>query len=103
MFINKMTYKHWVPSCPQLTSLELISEGLRSVMDEKGRELKRARTVRTEYASDVEEIQRWLRDAELKVQDRSVQPQKLKDYIQVVKYISLNQWVLFIKKSLLFF
>lgn len=71
--------------CGQLTSLELISEGVRSVMDEKGRELKRARTVRTEYAADVEEIQRWLRDAELKVQDRSVQPQKLKDYIQVGK------------------
>lgn len=52
-------------------------------MEEKGRELKRARTVRTEYTTDVEEIQRWLREAELKVQDQSVQPHKLKEYIQV--------------------
>lgn len=76
MFIDRVL---WV----QLTSLELISEGVQGAMEEKGRELKRAKTVRSEYTSDVEEIQRWLREAELKVQDRSVQPHKLKDYIQV--------------------
>lgn len=76
MFIDRVL-------CVQLTSLELISEGVQGAMEEKGRELKRAKTVRSEYASDVEEIQRWLREAELKVQDRSVQPHKLKDYIQV--------------------
>lgn len=78
----------------QLTSLELVSEGVVGVMEEKGKELKRAKTVRSEYTADVDEIQHWLRQAELKVQDRTVQPLKLKEYIQVcVLYRLCNECI----------
>jgi nesprin-1 len=52
-------------------------------MEEKDRELKRARTVRTDYKRDVEEVQRWIQNAELKVQDRSVEPLQLKQNLMV--------------------
>jgi nesprin-1 len=52
-------------------------------MEEKDRELKRARTVRTDYKRDVEEVQSWIQNAELKLQDRSVEPLQLKEYLMV--------------------
>jgi len=52
-------------------------------MEEKDRELKRARTVRTDYKRDVEEVQSWIQNAELKIQDRSVEPLQLKEYLSV--------------------
>lgn len=69
----------------QLSSLELLSETISNIMEEKDREFKRARTIRTEYLSDVEEIQTWIRKAELKVQDRSIEPQQLKDHLQQIQ------------------
>jgi nesprin-1 len=54
-------------------------------MEEKDRELKRARTVRTDYKRDVEEVQSWIQNAELKLQDRSVEPLQLKEYLTVRK------------------
>ncbi|XP_039285327.1 nesprin-1-like [Nilaparvata lugens] len=69
----------------ELTSLELLSENVVGLMEEKGREQKRAKTVRSDYTVDVDELQNWLQQAELKVQDRSVEPQKLKDYIQQIQ------------------
>lgn len=69
----------------QLASLELLSETISNVMEEKNREFKRARTVRTEYLSDVDEIQGWIRKAELKVQNRSIEPQELKEHLQQIQ------------------
>lgn len=69
----------------QLSSLELLSETISNIMEEKDREFKRARTIRTEYLSDVEEIQTWIRKAELKVQDRSIEPQQLKEHLQQIQ------------------
>lgn len=68
-----------------LTSLELSAEETIHAMDEKQRDLKRAKTTRTEYLSDVEQVQDWLRDAELKVQDRSAEPSKLMDNLRQVQ------------------
>lgn len=76
-----------VPSdlAQDLSALELLTETLTSAMDEKDREFKRARTVRTDYAADVEEVQGWLQKAELKVQDRASQPQVLKDSLHQIQ------------------
>lgn len=63
--------------------MELVSEELTSLMDSNSRGIKRAKTVRTEYLKDVDDIQRWLQEAEVKVQDRSSEPQKIKEHIQV--------------------
>lgn len=52
-------------------------------MDSNSRGLKRAKTVRTEYLKDVDDVQRWLQEAEVKVQDRSSEPKTIKDHIQV--------------------
>ncbi|KDR09331.1 hypothetical protein L798_01015 [Zootermopsis nevadensis] len=54
-------------------------------MEEKDRELKRARTVRTDYKRDVEEVQSWIQNAELKLQDRSVEPLQLKEYLTEIQ------------------
>ena len=76
LFINKLI-------CVQLTSLELLSESVSGAMEEKDRELKRARTVRADYKRDVDEVQDWIRKAELKVKDRSAEPVELKEYLTV--------------------
>ena len=52
-------------------------------MEEKDRELKRARTTRADYKRDVDEVQDWIQKAERKVQDRSVEPLQLKEYLTV--------------------
>lgn len=54
-----------------------------TVMDEKVREQKRARTVRTEYNRGKDVLQSWLQQAELKVQDKTSQPQVIKETLQV--------------------
>lgn len=62
-------------------------------MEEKDREFKRARTVRHEYTQDVGEVQSWIQKAELKVQDRSVEPLQLKEYLSVL-YNSLYNYII---------
>jgi hypothetical protein len=52
-------------------------------MEEKDREMKRARTVRTDYKRAIEEIQGWIQNAELKVQDRTSEPLQLKENLSV--------------------
>lgn len=52
-------------------------------MEEKDREFKRARTVRTDYKRAVDEVQSWIQNAEFKVQDRSVEPLQLKENLMV--------------------
>jgi len=60
-----------------------LSESVNAAMEEKVREQNRAKQTRDEYANDVEAVQTWLQTAELTVQDRSIEPQILKDHIQV--------------------
>jgi hypothetical protein len=67
--------------------LELLSETVSGAMEEKDRELKRARTVRTDYKRATEEIQGWIQNAELKVQDRSSEPLQLKENLSVRRRI----------------
>jgi nesprin-1 len=59
-------------------------------MEEKDREFKRARTVRTDYKHAVDEVQSWIQNAEFKVQDRSVEPLQLKENLSVRKFLLLD-------------
>ncbi|XP_071454288.1 muscle-specific protein 300 kDa-like [Hetaerina americana] len=68
-----------------LSELELLAETVHTAMDEKKQEFKKARTVRYDYDKDVEVIQEWIQKAESKIQDRSVQPLKLKEYLQEIQ------------------
>lgn len=52
-------------------------------MEDEHQEAKRARTIRFEYNRDVESVQAWIQAAESKVQDKSVEPHKLKEFLQV--------------------
>lgn len=63
--------------------LELLSEKVLAAMEEKENEAKRARTVRYEYHRDVEQVQTWICAAEGRVQDRNLEPQTLKEFLQV--------------------
>lgn len=54
-------------------------------MEEKNREFKKARTIRTEYLQDVEEVQNWIKEAEIKIQDRSIEPQILHEHLQKIQ------------------
>ncbi|XP_076280585.1 muscle-specific protein 300 kDa [Lasioglossum baleicum] len=76
-----------VPSdlAQHLTGLELCAEATAQVMEEKQREQKRARTVRSDYLTDLDEVQAWIRQAELKVQDRSIEPGPLKEQLKQVQ------------------
>ena len=67
-----------------ISILELLSEKVLAVMEEKENDAKRARTVRYEYNRGVENIQSWICRAEGRVQDRSLEPQTLKDFLQVI-------------------
>lgn len=69
----------------ELNQLELLTEAIASAMEEKAREFKKAKTVRTDYISEVEEIQLWMKDAELKVRDRTTEPQLLNEHLQQVQ------------------
>lgn len=76
-----------VPSdlAQHLTALELCAEATAQTMDEKQRDQKRARTVRSDYLTDLDEVQSWIRQAELKVQDRSIEPIPLKEQLKQVQ------------------
>ncbi|KAL1139467.1 hypothetical protein AAG570_006451 [Ranatra chinensis] len=54
-------------------------------MEEKIREQKRARTVRTDYTAAVEILTIWLQHAELKVQDKTSKPQIIKESLQQIQ------------------
>lgn len=68
----------------ELTNLELLTETLLNAMEEKNREFKKARTIRSDYITDVDEIQRWIKEAELKIQDRSIEPHILNEHLQEI-------------------
>lgn len=69
----------------QLTSLEFPVEGISQAMEEKQREQKRAKTTRSDYLTDVEQVQLWVRDAELKIQNRSIEPSKLMEQLRQIQ------------------
>lgn len=77
-----------VPSdiAQELTSLELLSERLHGAMEEKNKEFKRAKTVRTEYLAGVDAIQQWLQQAELRIQDRTLEPLQLKETLNKIHH-----------------
>lgn len=56
-------------------------------MEEKNKNVKRARTIRFEYNSCVDKIQKWLQEVEVKVQDRIIEASQLKQILIVsLKY-----------------
>lgn len=69
----------------ELKSLELAAEHMQATMTDKEREFKRAKTVRSEYLSNVDYIQNWLQQAELRIQDRTLEPQQLKEALNNVQ------------------
>lgn len=68
-----------------LKSLELARENMRRIMADKEREFKRAKTVRSEYLNSVDFINTWVHQAELRIQDRTLEPVLLKDSISDVQ------------------
>lgn len=82
-----MNLQQLVPSdiSQKLSSLELLSETISNAMDEKDREFKRARTIRSDYLTDVDEVQSWIQSAETKIQDRSIEPQHLQNHLQQIQ------------------
>lgn len=94
-----------VPSdiAQELNQLELLTESIVGAMEEKDREFKKAKTVRSDYLNDVEDLQTWIKDAEIKViflkippfmhstdhlfqvQDRSTEPHVLQETLQQVQ------------------
>lgn len=66
--------------------LEILSEKVLAAMEDKENEAKRARTVRYEYHRDVEQVQSWICQAEGRVQDRSLEPQTLKEFLQELQH-----------------
>ena len=80
---TRMKYQEYGQSLPvdaaqKLSTLEILAESLQGEMAEKERESERARSVRTEYSADVDELQTWLSAVEDKVQDRSRPPHDLR-------------------------
>ncbi|OXU29764.1 hypothetical protein TSAR_015301, partial [Trichomalopsis sarcophagae] len=69
----------------KLAALELQAEDTSQAMEEKQREQKRAKTTRTDYLADVDELQAWTREAELKVQDRSCEPSKMMENLRQIQ------------------
>lgn len=85
---NYIKQQNLVPSDigQELTSLELLSERLHGAMEEKNREFKRAKTVRTEYLTGVDAVQTWLHNAELRIQDRSIEPLQMKEILTKIHH-----------------
>lgn len=69
----------------KLAALELQAEDTSQAMEEKQREQKRAKTTRTDYLADVDGLQAWIREAELKVQDRSCEPSKMMENLRQIQ------------------
>lgn len=80
------TVQNLVPSdvAQELNQLELLTEALDTAMEDKEKEFKKARTIRTDYLTDVEELQIWIKESELKLQDRSATPQQLHEKLQQI-------------------
>lgn len=77
----------FVPSdvAQELTALEFATERLQATMDDKERDFKRAKTVRSDYLNGVDYIQTWLHQAELRIQDRSVEPVQFRETLNKIQ------------------
>lgn len=77
-----------VPSdiAQDIQTLELLTEQLHGAMEEKNREYKKAKTVRTDYLAGVDTIQSWLQNAELRIQDRTMEPLQLKETLNKIHH-----------------
>lgn len=69
----------------ELKSLELAGENMRRVMADSEREFKRAKTVRGEYLNGIEYLHSWVQKAELRIQDRSLDPATQKNVINDIQ------------------
>lgn len=65
----------------EFNALELLSERVVGAMEAKQKEFKRAKTVRTDYLTGVDEIQKWLMQAEIQVQERTLAPMAMKELL----------------------
>lgn len=74
----------------ELNNLELYAEEISNTMEEKEKEFKKARTVRSDYIREVEDVQNWIREAELKIQDRTIEPHLLNEHLQRIQSEILN-------------
>lgn len=69
----------------QLSNLELEAEKVVSKMEDRQQEASRAKALRLEYTRDVEAVQTWIQAAEAKVQNKSVEPTTLKEFLQEIQ------------------
>lgn len=78
------TKQNQLPSdiAQEFTALELLAERVQVAMETKEKDFKRAKTVRTDYLAGVDEIQRWLLQAEVQVQERTLEPTQMKELLQ---------------------
>lgn len=65
----------------ELKSLDIAVENMKETMADKEREFKRAKTVRSEYLNGVDHIQVWLQQAELRIQDRTLELVRFKELL----------------------
>jgi chromosome segregation ATPase len=68
----------------QLSTLEILAETLTNDLDERERELSRARNARAEYATESEELQRWLQSAEARIRDTDGKPEVLREKLAAI-------------------
>lgn len=73
-----------VPSdlAKEFSNLDSLAERVRSQMEGRSKEFKRARTVRSEYLNGVDAIRSWLQSAEVQVLDHTTAPEVAKDLLQ---------------------
>lgn len=68
-----------------MSDLELEAERVVSTMEDRQQEASRAEALRLEYTKDVEAVQTWIQAAEAKVQNKSVEPSTLKEFLQEIQ------------------
>ncbi|GAB0095245.1 nesprin-1 [Sergentomyia squamirostris] len=81
---NYTNSQNFIPTdiAQELTTLELMLEQVHEAMEDKMRDFKKARTVRSEYLTNVDEIQKWIQTAEDKLNNHELDPAQFKDVLQ---------------------
>ncbi|GFY40257.1 nesprin-1 [Trichonephila inaurata madagascariensis] len=67
-----------------LSSLELLSEATTTILEDKEREYKKARTIRLEYTEALDAVVAWLQKAQEQLQDKSNLPEVALECINVL-------------------
>lgn len=65
-----------------VSNLELEVEKIASNLDDKDKEVKRARSLVSDFQKDIDAIGRWMLSAEERLQNRGSEPQMMKDGLQ---------------------